>query len=163
MHTGSSAEWSAHHLQEVGRRRGRLTVDIMKAVALAGSLRRFLLSCLAATAAVAPVAEPTADDAGNCGIFGEDGSQPPVPLKIMLTCGGAAIEGVSYAVYGQPKGKCGDGDFGSGSGGTFEDVNPQCKGMDLKAKFAALCLGKTSCELACPPGAPCNGETLCTC
>lgn len=136
----------------------------MKAVA--GRLRHgdlFLLVSLTVTVAVAPIAEPTADDAGNCGIFGEDGAQPPVPLKIMLTCGGAAIEGVSYAVYGQPKGKCGGGDFGSGRRGTFEDVNPQCKGMDLKAKFATLCLGKTSCELACPPGAPCNGETLCTC
>ena len=119
-----------------------------------------LLLGLAAAAlppATAPALEPTIDGAGNCGIFGEDNSVPPVPRTLLLSCDGSPIVGVSYAVYGQPKGKCGDADFGSGSAGAFEDTNPQCKGMDLMAKMTALCVGKPSCTLACPVEVPCNG------
>jgi hypothetical protein len=111
--------------------------------------------------AVAPVANPTADDAGNCGVFGEDNAVPPVPGKLLLSCGGEPILSVLYAVYGQPKGKCGGADFGSGSASSFEDTNPQCKGHDVSAKLEALCVGKTSCTASCgsnlPGGAtPCN-------
>ena len=119
-----------------------------------------LLLLLAATApprAAAP--DPTPADAGNCGMFGESNAVPPVPGKSILTCGGSPIVSVLYAVYGQPKGKCGGADFGSGSASSFEDTNPQCKGKDVTAKFESLCVGKESCTAACGSNEdpiPCN-------
>lgn len=125
-----------------------------------GSLLAVVMLLGAAVVRVAaPVPGPTPSDAGNCGLFGESNAVPPVPGKLMLSCGGDQIVSVLYAVYGQPKGKCNGHDFGSGGSSSFKDTNPQCKGKDVAAKFEALCVGKTSCTAACgstQEPVPCN-------
>jgi hypothetical protein len=156
------------HQWRGGRAPGGPTVHATQAAVVSAaemvlSIRRFVVATLLASSTplqvVAPVANPTADDAGNCGLFGESNAVPPVPGKLILSCDGDPIVGVLYAVYGQPKGKCGDADFGTGSSGSFEDTNPQCKGKDVVAKFESLCVGKTSCTAACgstDDPIPCN-------
>ena len=74
---------------------------------------------------------------------------------MILTCGETPILGVVYASYGIAKGKCSDGDWGSGSSWTFDDVtkpgpdaaHPTCGCLDVMSKITELCVGKPSCTI----------------